>query len=211
MTLRVKLVMLTCLMFAAACAMMFMVSQTILMTRFEDLEEKDTTRNVQRAVSALYGDFSTVSIEFSSLMLEREAFAMVQDGEEMYMKMVVSQPTFDTLGVNYILFVMSPSTPPNGMGFDLDTGEALPIPATLVQELSKADCPLSQPPSASESGVTGILVLQDNTLLVQSYPLVADTDFGLLEGRVIFVRFLDDTEISRLAEQAFSGNLIQLQ
>ncbi|MBM4445456.1 MAG: HAMP domain-containing protein [Chloroflexi bacterium] len=201
MTLRVKLVMLTCLMFAAACAMMFMVSQTILMTRFEELEEKDTTRNVQRAVSALYGDFSTVSIEFSSLMLEREAFAMVQDGEEMYMKMVVSQPTFDTLGVNYILFVTSPRTPPQGMGFDLETGEALPIPATLVRELTTGDCPLSQPPAVSDSSVTGILALQDNTLLVQSYPLVADTDFGPLEGRVLFVRFLDDTEIARLAEQ----------
>jgi len=201
MTLRVKLVMLTCLMFAAACALMFMVSQTILMTRFEKLEEEDTTRNVQRAVSALYGDFSTVSIEFSSLMLERESFAMVQDGEEMYMKMVVSKPTFDTLGVNYILFVTSPSTPPQGMGFDLDTGESIPIPATLVRELTEEGCPLSQPPAVNGDSVTGILALQDNTLLVQSYPILASTDLGPFEGRVIFVRFLDDTEIVRLAEQ----------
>lgn len=201
MTLRVKLVMLTCLMFAAATALMFLVSQTILMTRFEELERQNTTRNVQRAVSALYTDFSNVSIEFSSLMVEREAFAMVQDGEEMYMKMVVSQPTFETLSVNYILFVTSPSTPPQGMGFDLDTGESIPIPATLVQELSKADCPLSQPPAASGDSVTGILALHDTTLLVQSYPILASTDLGPFEGRVIFVRFLNDGEIAALAEQ----------
>ncbi len=201
MTLRAKLVTLTFVMFASAIALMFLVSQTILMTRFEELERQNTTRNVQRAVSALYGDFSTISIQFSSLMVESESFSVVQDGEDMYMKMVVSQPTFDTLSVNYILFVMSPSTPPQGMGFDLDTGEALPIPATLVQELSRADCPLSQSPAVSGDSITGILALQDNTLLVQSYPILASTDLGPLEGRVVFVRFLNEAEITSLAEQ----------
>jgi len=201
MTLRVKLVMLTCLMFAAAIALMFLVSQTILMTRFEDLERQNTTRNVQRAVSALYTDFSTISIKFSSLMVESESFSVVQDGDDMYMRLNVNQPTFDTLSVNYILFVMSPSTPPQGMGFDLDTGEALPIPATLVQELSRADCPLSQPPAVNGDSVTGILALRDNTLLVQSYPILVSTDLGPFEGRVVFVRFLNDAEIATLAEQ----------
>ncbi len=201
MTLRVKLVMLTCLVFAAAIALMFLVSQTILMTRFEDLEEQNTTRNVQRAVSALYTDFSTISIEFSSLMVEGECFSVVQDGDDMYMRINVDQPAFETMKLNFILFVMSPGTPPQGMGFDLETGEPLPIPATLVQELAREDCPLSQPPSLHDNGETGILALQDSTLLVQSYPILANTDFGPFQGRVIFVRFLNEAEIARLAEQ----------
>jgi two-component sensor histidine kinase/sensor domain CHASE-containing protein len=201
MTLRVKLVMLTCLMFAAAIALMFLVSQTILMTRFENLERQNTTRNVQRAVSALYTDFSTIGIEFSSLMAERESFSVVQDGDQMYMRLNVNQPTFQTMGLNFILFVTSPSTPPQGMGFDLDTGEAIPIPATLVQELTRADCPLSQPPAVNGDGLTGILALRDDTLLVQSYPIMVSTDLGPFEGRVIFVRFLNEAEITRLAEQ----------
>src|SRR4030042_3673159 len=111
MTLRVKLVILTCLMFAAAIALMFLVSQTILMTRFENLEEENTTRNVQRAVSALYTDFSTISIRFSNLMVEKESFSVVQEGDDMFMRLNVNKPNFDTLSVTYILFVTSPRTP----------------------------------------------------------------------------------------------------
>ena len=201
MTLRRKLVILICLIFAAAIVIMFFISQAVLMTRFEDLEKQNTSQNVQRAVSALYTDFSTISIEFSTLMVESQCFSVVQNGNDMYMQINVDQPAFETMRLNYILFVMSPATLPQGMGFDLETGEPLPIPTTLVQELAKADCPLSQSPSVSDKGITGILTLQDSTLLVQSYPILVTTDFGPLEGRVIFLRFLDDTELARLAQQ----------
>ncbi len=201
MTLRRKLVTLICLIFAAAIVIMFFISQAVLMSRFEDLEKQNTTQNVQRAASALYADFSTISIEFSSLMVESQCFSVVQNGNDMYMKVNVDQPAFETMRLNYILFVMSPATPPQGMGFDLETGESLPIPTTLVQELARADCPLSQSPSVSDKGITGILTLQDSTLLVQSYPILVTTDFGPLKGRVIFLRFLDETELARLAQQ----------
>ncbi len=201
MTLRSKLMILICLIFAAAIVIMFFISQAIIMGRFEDLEKQNTSQNVQRAASALYTDFSTISIEFSSLMVESECFAVVQDGNDMYMRITVDQPAFETMRLNYILFVMSPNTPPQGTGFDLETGEPLPIPTTLRQELARADCPLSQPPAVSDTGITGILALEDSTLLVQSYPILVDTDFGPFEGRVLFLRFLDEAEVASLALQ----------
>ena len=201
MTLRTKLMMLICLVFAAAIVIMFFISQAIIMGRFEDLEKQNTSQNVQRAASALYTDFSTISIEFSSLMVESECFSVVQDGNDIYMKISVDQPAFETMRLNYILFVMSPDTPPQGAGFDLETGEPLPIPATLRRELAEADCPLSQPPAVSDTSITGILALEDSTLLVQSYPILVDTDFGPLDGRVLFLRFLDEAEVASLALQ----------
>ena len=85
MTLRTKLMILICLVFAAAIVIMFFISQAIIMGRFEDLEKQNTSQNVQRAASALYTDFSTISIEFSSLMVESECFSVVQDGNDIYM------------------------------------------------------------------------------------------------------------------------------
>ena len=75
MTLRRKTILMTCLVFAAAIALIFVVSQTILMRRFEDLEIDNTSQNVRRATSALYEDFDSVSINFSSLMLAGEYFS----------------------------------------------------------------------------------------------------------------------------------------
>ncbi len=201
MTLRRKTILMTCVVFAAAIAFIFVVSQTILMRRFEELERENTSQNVQRATSALYGNFDSVTINFSSLMVERECFSVVQDGSGgMYIRMNVDEPTFATLGVNYILFAMTPGVPPAGEGFDLETHEPIDFPPDLMQELS-GDNPLTASPEVDGRGITGILLLQDSTLLVQSYPIVITTEFGPVTGRMIFARFIDSSEIETLAGQ----------
>lgn len=200
MTLRKKAIIMTCVVFAASIAITFIISQTIMMRRFDQLEKDNTSQNTQRVVSALYRDFSTISITFSNLMVESQCFSVVQDANGMYMKINVSEPAFATMELNYILFVMAPDLPPAGMGYDLQTGQPIPFPTGLTQELM-GDSPLSRPPQTDSSTVTGILALPQDTLLVQSYPIVVNSSFGPIEGRVIFVRFLDDTEVQRLASQ----------
>lgn len=200
MTLRKKAIIMTCVVFAASIAITFIISQTIMMRRFDQLEKDNTDQNTQRVVSALYRDFSTISITFSNLMVESQCFSVVQDANGMYMKINVSEPAFATMELNYILFVMAPDLPPAGMGYDLQTGQPIPFPTGLTQELM-GDSPLSRPPQTDSSTVTGILALPQDTLLVQSYPIVVNSSFGPIEGRVIFVRFLDDTEVQRLASQ----------
>lgn len=201
MTLRRKTILMTCLVFAAAIAFIFVVSQTILMRRFEELEKENTTQNVQRATSALYGNFDSVTINFSSLMVERECFSVVQDGSGgMYIRMNIDEPTYATLGVNYILFAMTPGIPPIGTGFDLETQEPIEWPPGLVEELS-GDNPLTASPEVDDREITGILLLQDSTLLVQSYPIIITTEFGPVTGRMIFARFIDSSEIEDLAGQ----------
>jgi len=200
MTLRKKAIIMTCVVFAASIAIMFVISQTIMMRRFDQLEKDNTSQNTQRVVSALYRDFSTINITFSNLMVESQCFSYVQDESGMYMKINISEPAFATMGLNYILFAMS-GLPPTGMGYDLLTGQPLlSFPTGLTAELM-GDSPLSTNPQEDSTSITGILVLPENTLLVQSYPIVVNSSFGLIEGRVIFVRFLDDTEVQRLAGQ----------
>ncbi len=142
MTLRKKAIIMTCVVFAASIAIMFIISQTIMMRRFDQLEKDNTSQNTQRVVSALYRDFSTISITFSNLMVESQCFSVVQDANGMYMKINVSEPAFATMELNYILFVMAPNLPPAGMGYDLQTGQPIPFPTGLTEELM-GDSPLS--------------------------------------------------------------------
>jgi diguanylate cyclase (GGDEF)-like protein len=64
-----------------------------------------------------------------------------------------------------------------------------------------ADSPLSALPQTDNTCITGILVLPETPLLVQSFPINVDTVFGPIQGRTIFARLLDDVEVERLAEQ----------
>jgi len=201
MTLRRKMILMTCLVFALAIALIFVVSQTILMRRFEELEAENTEQNVQRATSALYDNFDSVTINFSSLMVEKECFSVVQDDSGgMYIRMNIDEPTYATLGVNYILFAMTPGVPPIGTGFDLETKEPIDWPPGLLEELS-VDNPLTSSPEVDDREITGIILLHSSTLLVQSYPIIITTDLGPLTGRMIFARFIDSSEIEDLAGQ----------
>jgi sensor domain CHASE-containing protein len=189
--------------FAAALAITFIVSQTLLMDRSAKLEKDNTNQNIERAVSALYKDFDSVSITFSEATADAKNFSMIMDENGMHMKINIGEAAFQSLGLNYILFVMPLGLPPAGLGYDLETGQPIPFVPGLMEELT-GDGPLSIPPQIDSTAVTGILVLPENTLLVQAYPYAVESATlpgGSIVGRLIFARFIDATEVQRLAEQ----------
>jgi len=194
MTLRRKGIVTIVLAIVAAIVMSLIVSQTILMQRFDELERRETRQNVGRAVSALYSDFSKISITSGN---ELTANTVVVDGGETYLRLNIDESTFTTLGLNFILFAM-PGQPPLGYGFSLDDGTPLAIPADLTSQLS-LESPLIQPPEG-EAGVTGILMLSEGPILVASYPTVVSISGMPLEGRLLFARYLDEAEVARLSE-----------
>ena len=204
MSLRNKAIIMICVVFAAALAITFVVSQTLLMKRFAELEKQNTTQNTERVVSALYKDFSSMSITFSKATASPENFSMVMDENGTYMKINIGEPAFAVMGVDYILFVWAPGQPPAGLGYDLETGQPIPLPTGLSEELMGDDCPLSIPPQIDSTATTGILVLPEDTLLVQSYPYAIESAMfpgGSIMGRLIFARFLDAAQVEELAEQ----------
>jgi diguanylate cyclase (GGDEF)-like protein len=201
MNLRNKAILMIFVAFAAALVITLIVSQTLLMKRFAGLERDNTSQNTQRAVSALYTDFTSMNITFGPMAFDSGSFAWVQDERGMHMEISLEGPSFVTMGINYIAFIMAPGQAPSGLGYDLQTGQAIPFPVGFAEDLMRADNPLSIPPQADSTSTTGILVLPETTLLVQSFPVNVDTPYGPIQGRTIFARFLDATEVARLAEQ----------
>ncbi|MCX5991077.1 MAG: diguanylate cyclase [Chloroflexi bacterium] len=205
MTLRRKAIIMICVVFAAALAITFAVSETILMKRFTVLEKQNTTQNTQRAVSALSNDFSSMSITFSKATADAKNFSMVMDENgEMHMKINITEPAFAVMGINYVIFVMS-GMPPAGIGYNLETHESIQLVSVPgLMEVLGGNSPISIPPQIDTTAVTGILVLPEDTLLVQSYPYAVESAMlpgSSILGRLIFARFLDDAEVERLAAQ----------
>jgi diguanylate cyclase (GGDEF)-like protein len=201
MSLRKKAIAMICVGFAAALLVTFVVSQTVLMKRFAALERENTSQNTQRAVSALYTDFSSINITFGPEIFESGSFGWVQDAEGTHLVVDLDAPSFAVLNINYVAFIIEPSGTLVGDGYDLETGERVPLPAGFAEELARSDSALTPPSQEDSSSVTGILVLPETVLLVQSFPIAGDTPYGPIEGRTVFARLLDDVEVEKLAEQ----------
>src|SRR5512136_651049 len=102
MTLRRRGIAVTILVVVVAIVVCLVVSQTILMRRFDELEKRETRQNVDRAVSALYSDFSKVSIAWGNQLT---ASKVIFEGDQTYLALSIDETTFTTLGLNFILFV----------------------------------------------------------------------------------------------------------
>jgi sensor domain CHASE-containing protein len=111
MSLRNKAITMTCVVFAAALVIIFVVSQTLLMKRFAGLERENTSQSTERAVSALYKDFSSMNITSGPMAFDSGSFAWVQDEQGMHMQINIDGPSFVGKGINYIAFIMAPSQP----------------------------------------------------------------------------------------------------
>jgi len=194
MSLRRKGIVTTVVALTAAIVVSLVVSQTILVKRFDELEKRETRQNVDRAVSALYSDFSKVSIAWEGQLT---ASKVLFEGDETYLALSIDETTFGTLGLNFILFV-PPGQYPMGYGFDLEQGTPLPVPSDLASELS-AGSVLMQP-EEDGVGVTGILMLSGGPLLVSTYPTAISLLGEPLEGRLVFARYLDVAQVARLSE-----------
>ena len=194
MSLRKKGIVATVLTLIAAILVSLIVSQTILMRRFDQLEKRDTTQNVGRAVSALYSDFSKISIAWGDQLT---ASNVIIDDNQTYLALSIDQTTFRTLGLNFILFVM-PGQAPIGYGFDVEQGTPLSVPTDLANQLVQGS-PLMQPEDG-QVGVTGILMLSGGPILVSTYPTVVSVGGVPLQGRLVFARYMDETQIARLSE-----------
>jgi diguanylate cyclase (GGDEF)-like protein len=200
MSLRNKAILMICAGFAVALVIAFVVSQTILMKRFAGLEKENTAQNTERVVSALYTDFSNINIGFDSAGFDSGCFAWVQDERGIHLEVNTNGEAFALLKINYVAFIMA-DYPLTILGYHPQTGLSVPPPVGFADELTLADSPLSALPQTDNSCITGILVLPETALLVQSFPISIDTMYGLIQGRTVFARLLDDTEVGRLAEQ----------
>ena len=91
-----------------------------------------------------------------------------------------------------------PGQAPLGYGFDVGHGTPLPVPDDLASQLTQ-ESPLMQP-TEGQVGVTGILMLSEGPILVSSYPTVVSVGGVPLEGKLVFARYLDATQVARLSE-----------
>ncbi len=194
MSLRKRGIVVTVLALTAAIVISLVVSQTILMRRFDELEKRETRQNVGRAVSALYSDFSKISIAWGD---QQTASKVIFDAEATYLALSIDETTFGTLGLNFILFVL-PGQPPIGYGFDLEQGTPLSVPADLASELTEGS-PIMQSVEG-QVGTTGILMLSGGPILVSTYPTVISVGDVPLEGRLVFARYLNETQVDTLSE-----------
>jgi len=170
---------------------------TILLASYSALEEQYITKDLTQAVNKLDEEFSTLSAIVSDWAPWDDTYNFVNGNDPEYVESNLLTPGFDNLNLNLIIMTNSKGEMVYSGAYDLQNKVMVPLPEFFSGKLDLKD-PLMN--MADPHQITaGILLLQEDPMIVASQPIVRSDFSGQPQGVVIMGRYLDKAEIARLS------------
>lgn len=198
MTLRQKTLTIIGVTFIVLTVVLYFISQNILLGSFAELEAQNTRQHVERVLTALSNELSSLGATANDWASWDDTYAFIADANTDYIKSNLVSGTFTGLRLNFMLFIRPAGELVFSQAFGLRNQEEIPIPRGLEGHLSANDLLLNH--SDTGSGIEGIILLDEGPALVASRPILTSEYEGPVRGVLVIGRYLDTAEIDRLAE-----------
>jgi len=166
------------------------------LANFRRLEAQMLTTDVNRAMNGIVSDIQALDMLNTSYAIWDDTYAFVDDRNQDYIKNNFYDQPFVDNRLNLVLLVDSSGQVVFGKAFDLTTRRAVPLPDRL-QQISSHD-PLIEGLTPTNS-ITGVLDLPLAPMVLASHAIVTSQGAGPIRGALLMGRYLNATEIQRLA------------
>ena len=198
MTLRTKAIVIISIALLLMVGLIYSASRIIFMRGIEEIEEHDTSENVEQVLGAFSYLISDLEGDTADWSAWDDTYAFIEDGNDEYIKSNLVDGTFISLKLNLMLFVHSSGQIVFGKAFDLENEEEIPLPPDLLAQLSENNLLLSQ--ADTYSYTSGIILLKEGPMLIASQPILTSEDKGPARGTLIFARYLDSQIVNELSQ-----------
>ncbi len=196
MTLRTRTRLIIAIALIGLLAGLYAATSTIVLNGFAELEQANTRQNVERVLDALDNELASLNSKAGDWANWDDSYNFVQDRNSSFASSNLGIKSFVELQVNLILFVDSSGETVFAKAIDLERGAEIPVPD--FSAYLQPDSVLTHHADTA-SAVTG-LVGTPTPMLVASRPILTSEGGGPIRGTLIFARYLDDTQIKRLAD-----------
>jgi diguanylate cyclase (GGDEF)-like protein/PAS domain S-box-containing protein len=198
MTLRGKTITIVAAALITLMAMLYISSRAVLLHSFAQLEEEATRTDVRRALNTLENRIAQLDTTAYDWASWDDTYQFMQDMNDSYLESNLLDDTLLALSLNAVVLVAPGGEVVFQKAIDLETEDEIAMPQGLSAHLTSDGLlsPEGQPGSRS----SGILQLPAGFMLVSSRPILTSADEGPMQGWLIMARYLDSTEVERLAE-----------
>lgn len=202
MSLRRKTILIIIVTSILLCLVMCLSLKYILVNKLTEMENRDTYKNVDRAVYALNNEIQSLDSTAADRAYWDEAYSFMSDKNQSFIDNNMTDSTFGYLKLNFMILVDNTGRVVFAKGFDLNSNSAAPVPASLLDEIKTRPKLLRS--STSPRPSSGLLSLPEAQMLVASYPILPGDQEGEIRGTLLVGRSLDAPFLKRL------GNITQL-
>lgn len=201
MSLRRKTLLLIGLVLLGLIGLTFIISQTVLLTSYADLEAQDTRQNVQRVLNSVDDALEQLSTSVADYAYWSDTYSFIDDRNQDFIDSNLAPEVLaGNLAINMAIYLDTNNQLVTSQSIDLETGEIVPLPGGMEAMLA-ADSPLLTYSELTESH-SGIVMLDSEPVLVAARAILTDSREGPANGVVIFGRLLNDAQV-----QEFSNSL----
>ncbi len=197
MSLRRKTVLSIVVTIAVLVVILYVMSRSIVLGSFLALETQNAHEQVERVLAALEDVSNQLLTTNADWSAWNDTCAFLEGTYPEYPAENLTDSTFVNLRLHIMVFVDTSGRIVYEKAVDLETEQETPTLASFTRALVP-DSPLARH-STPESALAGVLILPEGALLVASRPVLDNDNQGPIRGTLIIGRFLNASEIERLA------------
>ncbi|GAB4309564.1 MAG: hypothetical protein Kow0019_06700 [Methanobacteriaceae archaeon] len=195
MRLRTKTLLFTGILFIALILVLFVISQTIFISTFNEHERQYTSLEVMDVNYTLNNEISSLKRINTDWAEWNDAYSFVEGNNPDFIETNLRPETFSRLNLNLILFINNDKQIIYGKVFNLKENRELELPNNFNRILA-LDSPLIDINSTSNSG---IILTPYGPMIISSHHILKGSGSGPVQGTLIMGRFLDQSELNRLS------------
>lgn len=200
MTLRKKTVLILCFSAVLIVALIIAASRGILFQRYIDLERENLALNSRRVESIVLAQQDRFASSARDWAVWDSAYAYARNPNAAFEKENIVPDTFESLGINYLVFTDTEGIVLAGEGYDLQKKERIPFPESLRRALASFANAGKSP--GKGVGKEGVFSLAEGVFVVAGHPILRSDGSGPAAGTLFMVRRLDDILLARISRQA---------
>lgn len=202
MNLRSKTLIIISVTLVALLLFLFLISQTLLMGSYLDLEDTNTRQNTELSQDALFYELSQMETLSSNMADAIDTSTSAENLNTEDITSTLADKTSANSQINFILFISPTNQVIYAKAFEPGNNTEANISRSMTNYLSQENPILKYNDTSTTTG--GILLLPEGPILISSSP-TKKGDNGPFEGTLIVGKYLNSTEIAQL--QTANSNL----
>ncbi|HWR24628.1 MAG TPA: CHASE4 domain-containing protein, partial [Methanosarcina sp.] len=178
--------------------LLVVATDQIVGNSFEQLENKEVSKNMGRAVEAISTKLESLNSSVSDYAVWDGSYRFVQGQYESYINDTYSADAVTSLDVNMILFYDSRNKLYYATAVEKGTTKHENVSNAMLDFIASNELLFSH--SAPNSHVSGIINSPEGPLLIASHAITQSSGEEPIVGTLIFAKHFDDKVIKELAE-----------
>lgn len=198
LSLRIKILIIIVLVSIALIYSLYLVTSSILLKSYTNLETKDALNSVNKALEAYTADIDYLHSKLGDWADWDDTYNYVKKPNKTFITTNILEDTFEQLNINLIIISDNNGKILVSREYDFNSHQIVPISPWWTQTLSVEHKLIQQD---EKKDTTGLLVIENKPMLVSIRPILTSNGTGPVAGTIIFARYLDQTMINKLVDR----------